>query len=246
MGHYVWLGLIGGAAAFAHCLGMCGGFALHLAQGAERRTVLARQLLWHAGRISTYVFLGALAGFAGGFLGSLARLGWAQNVLACVTGGIMILMALRLLGLWPVRSAGGAGEGLFASVFRQFFRAPTPGAALMMGIATGFLPCPIVLGFLAFSVQSGSVPAGMVIMAAVGVGAGWSLLLLGLTGDVLARRMPRWAPAVGATALLLLGTATALRGTELFHRVLGCPAPASMAQPAGPAPGTCCHEPATR
>jgi sulfite exporter TauE/SafE len=30
---YVWMALIGGASAFPHGLGMCGGFALHLAAG---------------------------------------------------------------------------------------------------------------------------------------------------------------------------------------------------------------------
>ena len=76
--HYVWLALIGGAAAFPHCLGMCGGLAIHLAGGMDRKGVLLRQLLWHAGRIVTYVFLGALAGYFGAVVVSLARWPWTK------------------------------------------------------------------------------------------------------------------------------------------------------------------------
>ena len=71
--NYIWVGLAGGAAAFAHCLGMCGPFALHLAGPGstssavpgERGRAAIRQVLWHAGRITTYIFLGTLAGFLG-------------------------------------------------------------------------------------------------------------------------------------------------------------------------------------
>jgi sulfite exporter TauE/SafE len=63
---YVWKGLLVGSAQFAHCPGMCGGFALHLAGRDGQGPVLVRQLLWHAGKTVTYVFLGAIAGFAGG------------------------------------------------------------------------------------------------------------------------------------------------------------------------------------
>jgi len=37
--HYLWMGLAGGAVAVAHCLGMCGGFALHLSVGGRLAVV---------------------------------------------------------------------------------------------------------------------------------------------------------------------------------------------------------------
>jgi uncharacterized protein len=247
--HYVWMGLVLGAVSFAHCLGMCGGFALHLSQGKAGGAVLGRQLLWHAGKTGTYVFLGALAGFAGGLVGGLARLPWIQNVLAYAAGGVMILMGLVLLGLAPTRRqirTDSAGEGMFASLFRQFFRNPTPTAAFVLGLATGFLPCPIVVGGLLLSLESGSVLAGMATMAAMGVGTVWALLLLGLTGHMLTLWLRRWGAVVGGVVLVLLGLATVLRGTEWFHHVLGCAqhgapschAPAAGSQPTATQPST--------
>ena len=221
MHRLLWLGLAGGALAFGHCLGMCGGFALYLAEGPSGRAALARQLLWHAGKTSTYVLLGAVAGFAGGMVGSAHGLLGVQRVLACVAGAIMLLMGANLLGLLPGRSSPAAGEGLFSSVFRRFFGQPTPSGAFALGLATGLVPCPIVVGFLALSLQSGSVLAGMATMAAVGVGTVWALLVLGMTGYAVRVRTRRWGAVIGGVLLVLLGTVTILRGTGIMHHLMG-------------------------
>ncbi len=242
-----WMALVGGAAAFAHCLGMCGGFALHLARGGSRWQVLGRQALWHGGRLATYLFLGALAGFLGRWIGMRSGLATAQNVLAYAAGAVMVLMGLALLGLRPrfARKRSEEGEpGLFASVFRQFFGEPSARGALALGVATGFLPCPIVYGFLAFAAQTGSAARGMLVLGAMGVGTIWSLLILGMTGHIVTHRLRHWGGAAAGVVLVALGLATALRGTEAFHRILGCPEGSHRAAPAeaegGESPGCPC------
>jgi hypothetical protein len=284
---YIWIGLAGGAAAFAHCLGMCGGFALHLsrapldhARGALseveraqcRWETLGRQLLWLGGKTFTYVFLGAMAGFFGRWLSGVTIIPRIQDVLTYAAGALLIFTGARMLNLLPWRrkscavrgalvaspsaSAEGA-EGILPSVFRRFLLQPTAGGALTLGLATGFLPCPIVVGFLALSVQSGSVATGMATMAALGVGTAWSLLLLGMSGHMVNRRLGKcrapypahsWGTVAPGVILILLGLATALRGTEAFHRILGCPSavssgpngPPSPAQQAAPDRCPCC------
>jgi uncharacterized protein len=239
---YALIGLVGGAAAFAHCLGMCGGLALSLAPGGSRGSVIVRQGLWHLGKTTTYVFLGAMAGLVGAWVGS-AQIAWAQDVLAYVAGAMMIVMGLALLGLLPTRRKAGQGEGLLASVFGQFLGRPTAGGALAMGLATGFLPCPIVLGMLALAAQSGSVLVGMVLLASLGAGTVWSLAILGLTGHMATLRLKRWGTTLAAVVLVLAGLATVLRGTEAYHRLLGCPAsPAVAGETTAP---SCCHQAVT-
>jgi uncharacterized protein len=253
---YALLGLAGGAAAFAHCLGMCGGMALHVSQGAvpssekpEEGTVpiLVRQGLWHLGKTTTYVFLGAMAGLAGGWVGATG-IAWAQDVLSYVAGAVMVVMGAMLLGLVPMRfrrGLGGQGDGLLASLFGSLMGKPTAAGALALGLATGFLPCPVVFGFLALAAQSGSVPVGMILLASMGIGTAWSLVILGLTGHVVTVRMKRWGATAAAVVLVLAGLATVLRGTETFHHLIGCPAapttPAAPGSPAAVTP-TCCHE----
>jgi sulfite exporter TauE/SafE len=53
---------LAGLAASWHCIGMCGGFACALSGGRRGAQALQRQLLYNAGRVTTYCFLGALAG----------------------------------------------------------------------------------------------------------------------------------------------------------------------------------------
>ena len=223
---YMAIGLAGGALAAIHCLGMCGGFALHLSRSKGSLASLGRQLLWHAGKTSTYVFLGALAGFGGGLIHALPALPHAQNVLSYLAGTVIIFMGLHFLGVpspfRPRASSIEEGHGLFSAVFRNFFQEPTPAGALILGIATGFLPCPIIVAFLAYASHLGSVADGMIIMAGVGVGTLWALLLLGMSGHVISHRFQSWGSATAGVVLVLLGLTTILRGTDTLHRALGC------------------------
>ena len=239
---------VGAALAFPHCLGMCGAFALHLGRespgggGASRWRGLDRQLCWHAGRIVTYVFLGSLAAFAGGSLLLIGAIPGVQKALAVVLGAFMMVMGLALMGARPVRWGGGGTEdGLFASFVRPFFGAPTRLGALTLGLVSGFLPCPIVLGFLALGAQSGSVLMGMAIMGAMGLGTVWSLVALGMTGGLAGARLGRWGGVLAGLILIVLGAATGLRATNVFHWLLGCPP--GVQAPATPGESKSCCEP---
>jgi len=224
--HHLWIGFAGGLLAFAHCLGMCGGFVLHLSQEQDRKTMLTGQLLWQAGKFSSYTFLGAIAGYAGGSLQLFfLNHGRFQNLLSYAAGGIILLMGLSLLGLLPVRGklAENAAASMLAHLCRKFFTRSSPGAALSLGMATGFLPCPIVLAFLAYSLQSGSVLKGMATMGSLSLGTMVPLLLLGGITRLAGVHLRSWAPKAGGIILVLLGISTALRGTAIFHELLGCP-----------------------
>lgn len=252
--NYLAAGLVGGAAAFAHCLGMCGPFALHLAGPQATGRPFVRQVFWHTGRIFTYLFLGALAGFLGAAVVRTPALATFQKALGWSLGGVMALMGLGMMGLhW--RPAGGktpSWVSLLPAAWADVLASPGGGAAFVLGLIGGFLPCPIVLGFLAWSAASGSVVAGMATMAGVGVGTIWSLALVAVTGQVIRPRLRRWGMFAGGIILILLGAATALRGTDAVHGVLGCPdcqaaaAHESAGRQAGPAavPTTrpCCCE----
>ena len=223
----LWVPFTGGVLAFAHCLGMCGGFVLHFAQHDDRRRALFCQLSWHVGRVFTYVFLGACVGFLGGVLSTPAPLLWTQRWLAYATGGVMIVAGLGLLGVVPSVGHGGVRSGisaLLATLYHHLSQASSRRGAFVLGMATGFLPCPVVLGFLALATQHGSVTAGMATMGAFGAGTLWALLVLGVTGRMLNVWFRRWGATVAGIVLLLLGVATLLRGTGVWHRVLGCSA----------------------
>jgi uncharacterized protein len=241
--HHIWIGFAGGLLGFAHCLGMCGGFVVHLTQGQSTRRFPTAPLFWLTGKLFSYLFLGALAGFAGGFLAaSLQKIVALQNLLSYLAGGAILWAGLSLLGLFPARQGSNPGlaSGLTATLARQFFSAPSPGSALILGLATGLLPCPIVLAFLAYALQSGSVVTGMLTMGALGLGTSVPLLLLGCVSRISRLPLRRWAPRAGGIILVVLGLTTALRGTTMFHHLLGCPQVPGLHQVATDTTKPCC------
>ena len=125
MAYYLMLFAAGFAGSF-HCIGMCGGFACALGRdpNGHGATVL-RHLLYNSGRLTTYCFLGGLAGALGqvictprGMTVSLVGgpLDAAQRILAIVAGLLMIGMALQFFGLLQGfhRLASGFGSSAFA------------------------------------------------------------------------------------------------------------------------------------
>lgn len=238
---YLWLGLILGASSFAHCLGMCGPLALHLSRAAGRGRVLIGQLAWHGGRVFTYIFLGALCGFVGQSAASgLAGRPVFLQALAVAAGAVMVVMGLRMIGVFG-RGIKAPSEGLLAATLRRFFSQPAASGSFVMGLVTGFLPCGVVYAGLAISLQSGSVLAGMGTMAAMGAGTMWALLLMAAGGPWVNRLRARWVPYVAGSILIIAGLATAVRGTTLPCRYL----PHGSAGPAASEPAPCCCHEAT-
>src|SRR6201982_2725069 len=121
----------GGFAGSFHCIGMCGGFACALGRDphGHAATVL-RHLLYNTGRLTTYCFLGGLAGALGqvictpqGMTVSLVGgpLDAAQRILAIVAGLLMIGMALQFFGLLQGfhRLASGFGARTVSKCLRR-------------------------------------------------------------------------------------------------------------------------------
>lgn len=186
-----------GAAALAglvgspHCMGMCGGFAV--ACGGGRRGVA-----WHAGRLTTYAGLGALAGAFGA---ALPGPGW---VAAVVSAALLIWFAAALAGLVPeptVRIPGVAALAGRAARGRGFL----PGYGL--GLATSLLPCGLVYAVLAIPVASGSALVGALSMIAFGVGTAPALVAMTLGARRFLLRNLR-ARRILAAGVLVLGLAS--------------------------------------
>src|ERR1700757_5017225 len=106
--YYLTLFAAGFAGSF-HCVGMCGGFACALGRDPRGHVAsLLRQLLYNIGRLTTYCFLGGLAGTLGQVIctprgSTVSLLGGsldaAQRVLAILAGLLMIAVGLQFFGL---------------------------------------------------------------------------------------------------------------------------------------------------
>lgn len=185
---------LAGAAGSMHCIGMCGGFACAI--GGDARGPVAsvlRHLVYNLGRLSSYAFIGALAGYAGlmlvGLAGDSSAASAAQRALAAVSGLLMIYIGLQFLGLFKTARAQWQWSGIetLAQALRKLVRAPGLSAPLALGVLNGLLPCPLVYAFAAQAVAGGGPLQGLLIMVAFGLGTFPAMLAMGGVGIWLRR-----------------------------------------------------------
>lgn len=243
MTYYLVIFAAGFAGSF-HCIGMCGGFACGLGRDARGSAATAeRHLLYNTGRLTTYCFLGGLAGALGQVIctarGAAAApllngsLDIAQRGLAIVAGLLMIAMAMQFFGLLHTfhRLAVGFGSSTFASSLRSLMTARGRAAPLAFGVFNGFLPCPLVYAFVAQAASTAGALPGVLVMMAFGLGTFPAMLMMGGLGQVLALT-PVWrhrGVRLAGCCILLLGLVTLGRGLLPSHAHSG---PALLAGPA--------------
>jgi sulfite exporter TauE/SafE len=226
MTYYALLFLAGFAGSF-HCIGMCGGFACALGADARgARATSVRHVVYNTGRLTTYCFLGGLAGGLGqvictslgsrsepgaAFLG--ASLDAGQRAVAVMAGLLMIIMALRFFGLrgWQ-RVTGGFGGSTLVISLRSLLVRPGHAAPLAFGVLNGFLPCPLVYAMLAQAAGTAEVRSGVLTMAAFGLGTFPAMFATAGIGRLLAPRWRQRGVRFAGSFILALGLVTLGRG----------------------------------
>jgi len=197
MSQYVVI-FLAGLAGSMHCVGMCGGFACAL--GADRRggvATLGRHLTYNLGRVGSYAFLGACAGYFGLVLiGQGGDAIWAsltQRGLAVAAGLLMLYIGLQFLGLLGHQGRPLPGVEPLAGGLRRLLKAPGPWAPLALGSLNGLLPCPLVYAFVAHAAGTAGPLPGLLVMAVFGLGTLPAMLLSGGIGTWLRARSGRLA-----------------------------------------------------
>lgn len=204
------LAAAGGLAGSLHCLGMCGAFPLALDRANPSGPLagrLGRQLLYQLGRVNALAFIGAVSGALGAVLIAETTFAVGARVLAAVAGGVMIALALEMLG--AIRGLTGrialAVNGSIARPLRGVMASPTLAAPVALGVLNAFLPCHLVYAFAAQAAASGSPAVGALTMLAFGAGTVPALFGLGLFGGALSPTLRTRLDRVVAVALVAYG-----------------------------------------
>ncbi len=192
---------LGGLLGSAHCVGMCGGFALSIGLGTRGPVAnLRRQLVYTLGRMLTYAFFGVIAGYGGFWLSR--RAGTLVNVqagLSIVAGALLVFQGLLALGALPRRLVPGFSAGgtpcLAGTFVGPFLQADGWSNVLLAGVLTGFLPCGLVYGFLSLAGSTASEFHGLLTMLAFGAGTAPLMIATGVGGSLLSHAAP--APPEG-------------------------------------------------
>jgi sulfite exporter TauE/SafE/copper chaperone CopZ len=160
---------IGIVASLSSCMAIVGGLVLSLsAYYAQQRERVRPQLLFHAGRLGSFFVLGGVAGA----VGSIFRFGpFGAMVLGLMVGGVMIVMGIGLLKIFPWAARFQAilprslGERIHALQGRRAKVMP-----LVLGAATFFLPCGFTQSMQLYTLTTGSFLAGALTMFSFALG----------------------------------------------------------------------------
>jgi len=154
--------------------------------------VLPLHLAYNAGRISSYVLAGAIAGALGGASLVLAGQLPLRLVLSALASLMLIALGAHLAGISSIlTSVERLGQSLWQRISpltRRFLPVRSVAQAFPLGLLWGWLPCGLVYSALVTSLGSGSAANGALSMLAFGLGTLPNLLLAGL----LAARLRHW------------------------------------------------------
>jgi len=194
-----WLvGALGGV----HCLAMCGGFMAAIsardrvtADGTApllpARAIVRQQLAYHAGRIATYMALGAAFGTAGAAVLQAADLLPVQRALYVIANVFLLVLGLSLVsrstGVAWLQRAGGTAFGAALPLLRPLLQRPGSAGRITLGLVWGLVPCALVYSVLPLALFSGGAWQGATVMLAFGLG---TLPNLAAAGVLITRARP--------------------------------------------------------
>ena len=203
-------GLLLGFVGSGHCAAMCGPLVLAAGPRVDRAHLASgvlRLLVYHLGRISTYLVLAVPAGLAGQLLSSsglerLAAVAGALVLAAAAFGTRRSAVAVRVGRFWSSRAVRTCSSALQLSRNRPW------AGAFAVGMANGLLPCGLVYAAAAASTGTGSLTAATTMMLGFGLGTVPALIAISAAaasfGASIRSRLAGLAPVVLLVAALLI------------------------------------------
>ncbi len=214
MPHELFLVFAGGLLGSAHCVGMCGSFALSIGAASDRWLAnLSRQLIYSAGRIATYTSAGAIAAFAGLRVShAVSSFVPVQASLALIAGVLLVVQGLSAAGVCRRTVPGTQHPCLLPPLLSTFLRAGGWSGTFLSGVFTGFLPCGLVYAFFALASTTQNMVAGWLTMLAFGLGTVPIMVMTGLGGSLLTLAARRRTLQVAGWCVVLAGMLSLVRG----------------------------------
>ena len=210
-------GLLGG---FGHCIGMCGplvaSYTLYEKDIFRRFPAVLPHLLYNGGRITTYVFIGALMGISGSFVNTAGKLSGIQNAVGILAGAFMVVMGLGITGVFKDIRLLEKHNSLILRMVKNVREGDSLWRYFPLGLLLGFLPCGLSYSVFIGAAATGSMPSAMFFVLCFGVGTIPSLLLFGLAMTYLNTRIRGWIYRTSGVMVIITGVYFLARGF-LYH-----------------------------
>jgi uncharacterized protein len=199
-----------GLAGSFHCVGMCGPIAVALPIGklSYKQAIFSR-ILYNAGRILTYSFLGV----AFGYFGKTLFMGGFQQQISILIGLLMMCFILpnRLLSWSPFQKL----THFLMNTFKKVFPINSPLGFILLGLLNGLLPCGFVYVALAGATTTSTPIEGAIFMAFFGLGTAPMMFSLSILAKFLTVKTRQKINTYLPLYTLLLAFFFILRGLNL-------------------------------
>ena len=170
--------------SFGHCIGMCGGIIIaysstKIDDSWGKTKQVYSHILYSAGRILTYVLLGAIFGFIGG-VAMFNNL--ANGSLLILAGIFMLLSGLSLSGkikTFKFVESSISKTNWYQKTFKQLLHTKSLISFFILGLLNGLLPCGLVYFFAVTSASTASPFYGALVVLIFGISTIPALFSLG-------------------------------------------------------------------
>lgn len=211
------LAFIAGLLGSGHCLGMCGALVSGYFMNSGQKRSLLPYFAYQLSRISIYIIIGLLAASLGVVLVSGGLFGKFQSILQMLIGGIVILLALGILGIIPFQ---GSIKLLPMKLFRQFYsKARTKGAttgAMIAGFLNGLMPCPLTFAMYVKATSAHSIIEGGWLMLSFGIGTLPTMLFISIAFAKMGASVRGFMLKTAAVIMIYMGCNTIYKGLSFY------------------------------
>ena len=218
--------------SFGHCIGMCGGIVIAYSSTKidtnwnKRRQALAH-ILYSLGRVTTYVFFGALFGYIGSVI-SFSNI--ANGALLVIAGIIMILVGFSISGrikLLNYIEHSIQNSSWYHNSFKELLHSEFLGSFYILGLLNGLLPCGLVYFFAITAASTASILNGALVMLIFGLSTIPAMFSLGFFVGIFRRLAVRdMMMKLAAIGVIIYGVYTVHSGyqyiTDPNRTVLDC------------------------
>lgn len=197
--------ITGVVASFSTCLALIGSVIIAFNEKYKTatkgflQTSLQPNLLFHFGRLGSFLLFGGLLGLIGKQININNNF---TGFLTIIVSAVMIWLGLNILGLLPsISTIGVRMPSAFAKYWLKFEKLENRAAPLALGALTFFLPCGFTQSMQIFSLASGNFFIGAATMFFFALGTLPTLFIMGITASQ-TKKMPSFQKAAGILILL--------------------------------------------
>ena len=213
-----------------HCMAMCGG--INLSQCVSHKSAegdlsklakLTPSLLYNAGRVVSYTFIGGIVGALGAVV---SFSGTAKGFIAILSGVFMVIMGINMLNIFPwLKKFNPRMPKIFGLKVHNNNGKHGP---FYVGLFNGLMPCGPLQSMQIYALGTGSFMAGAVSMFMFSLGTVPLMFGFGAISSFLSGKFTHKMMKLSAVMVMILGVIMVNRGLSLSGVSMAFAAPSGI------------------